>query len=305
MRKLVILTFLLCGCVPVWACDAGYQATHIWWRDWRVASSESLWDKQKHTNFPLSHLFDGDKNTTWVFSGSGKNWRKGGWKSRYAIELKPRQPVTLDSLWIMNGYNKRDDLFYRNDRVVQIRITVHTAHGETVKTTRLSDKMGWHKVSLPRQTVKKIVVEFTGLLKGQGPDNDLCISELAFFNRGHKIDMKMPELVMFDKGIEGGDPPIYNSLITHNGKAVTRGQVVLQNPVWSPSNRYVCGVWQNDLASDAEELLWIVDTTTKKVLLRAPTASVTGLRWQSNSAVEANLFDQGEEKAFKKIYRVS
>jgi hypothetical protein len=47
--------------------------------------------------------------------------------------------------------------------------------------------MGWHSVSVPRQKASTFLIEMIGVRKGSGQDNDICISEIAFYNRGKRI----------------------------------------------------------------------------------------------------------------------
>lgn len=184
---------MMCG-VPAlagaaWGCEGEDEVTSAQVKNWYVSSSEvpGAQDRtsRRWPHFKLPHLLDGDSKTPWVFRGQGqKNVFEPTWGSRFALSLEATKPVVLDEIRLMNGYNKRPDLFYRNDRVVQVGIAIN---GKKVKTAFLSDKMGWHAVSIPRQKVETMVIEFVGVRKGKGPDNDVCLSELAFFNRGRAI----------------------------------------------------------------------------------------------------------------------
>jgi hypothetical protein len=177
---------------------ADYAATNIEWKGWQIASSENLYAGRIHRSYPLTYLLDGGPRTAWVFSGKGK-CKDGSWNSRYALEIRPDKPVIMDRIRLMNGYNKSRELFFKNDRVIQIRLTIN---GEKVKTATLADTMGWHEVAFPRQAVNGLRIEFTGIRRGQ--IHDLCISELALYNGARKVEMHMPQAVMFTEGSECG-----------------------------------------------------------------------------------------------------
>jgi len=294
----------------------GYRPTRIWWNEWSVESSEELHGGRAHTDFPLSYLFDGDAKTTWAHSGTGPNelWQHGGWRSRFALRISTENPVPVDELRIMNGDNRRADLFLRNDRIVEMEIWIND---KRTKTVRLSDTMGWHKVALPRQKVKEIGLVFTGIRKGKGPDNDVCVSELALYKVGRKVAMRMPRAVMFDQGNYSGDAPHNYFLIARNGRVITRGRQASVDATWSPDNRYVCGVWApgDGWGDTGKDLLWVVNTVGQKVVLRRSlpdrdsSESLINLEWRGNSVVEVTVgidgVDDTPQRPRKHIYRIS
>jgi hypothetical protein len=156
---------------------------------WNIYSSEVEGAEdatsRRFPHFKLPHLMDNDAATPWVFRGQGqKSSFEPSWGTRHALQFDHDKPVEVDEIRIMNGYNKRPDLFWRNDRVVEIGIGIDQ---KKVKTAVLSDKMGWHSVSIPRRKASSLVIEMIGVRKGSGQDNDICISEIAFYNRGKRI----------------------------------------------------------------------------------------------------------------------
>jgi hypothetical protein len=294
---------------------ADYVPTHIEWKDWWVASSENLYAGCIHTRYPLTHLLDGDPRTAWVFSGTGQC--RDGWRSRQALALAPREPTVIDSLWLMNGYNKSRELFLRNNRVVQIRLSVN---GKTLKTATLSDKMGWHKVSLPRQAVRHLQIEFTGLRRGR--DDDLCLSELALYNNGRQIDMHMPSAVMFSEGGRRGGS--HRALVSHRGEIIARDDVGEGGMVaWSPNGRYVASVEtvrptgdrnpQSAIRNPQSAIrrgrpqLWVADVTTGRVIYRQtlPRTEIAGLQWKDHRTVEVTFQAAGEshKEVFTEVLR--
>jgi hypothetical protein len=311
VRKLLALLLLLCGGLSsvargsdsffrdereVGSIRDGYRPTKIWWSGWKVSSSEDLWDGCTRSSFPLTYLFDGDPNTIWAYSGTSQRWRRGGWRGRYGLSIWMDKPVALDELWLMNGYNKRRDLFLRNDRIVEMQIWVND---KKEKTVRLSDDMGWHKIALPDRIVQHIGLIFTGIRKGQGTDNDVCVSELALLHRGRKINMKMPEVVMFEDGNRSGDAPLDCALMARNGKVITQGTLAMngrQEEEWSPSRRYVCALWRFGKAGTI--LLWVADTRAQRIIKRFYLPQQRNddlyrkdLLWIENETVEVRWMD--------------
>ncbi len=174
----------------VLACDGGDEdVTSAQIKGWTVSSSEVPGEEDRTSlrwpHFKLPHLMDGDAKTPWVFRGQGQKAAfEPSWGARFALNFERETPVLVDEIRIMNGYHKRPDLFWRNDRVVQIGIALN---GKKLKTANLSDKMGWHSISIPRSNVSTLLLEFIGVRKGKGADNDVCLSEIAFFNHGRQI----------------------------------------------------------------------------------------------------------------------
>ena len=174
--------------VRVQACEEE-EVTSAQVGKWTISSSEVPGEEdatsRKYPHFKLAHMMDNNAATPWVFRGQGqKNTFSPTWGKRHALSFYRDKAVEIDEIRIMNGYNKRRDLFWRNDRVVRMGIAVN---GKKIKVANLSDKMGWHRVSVPRGKADNIVLEFVGVRKGRGADNDICVSELAFYNRGKRV----------------------------------------------------------------------------------------------------------------------
>lgn len=252
MKKLTLIAFLILAALPAY-CDG--TGTLISWPGWIVSSTENIYMGYKHTSFPLTYLFDGDANTAWVFSGKGK--KIDGSASGYAITITrewEKKPVTMDSIWIMNGYNKSTELFLRNNRITQLKLYINS---KFVKTVTLTDSMGWHKISIPRQPVKEIELHFTAFAKGR--DNDICVSGLALYDRGKRIDLKMPRAVEYTDG--DGDCGCGQSwyMIDRTGKKLINYDA--ESPsVLSPSGRYAANVQNSKLL--------VLDTSTGKIVMR-------------------------------------
>lgn len=172
------------------ACDEDHEeVTSATIGQWTITSSEVPGEEdatsRRYPHFKLPHLMDNNAATPWVFRGRGTSQMfEPSWGKRHALSFYRDKPVEIDEIRLMNGYNKRPDLFRRNDRVVQIGIGIN---GKKVKTAFLSDKMGWHSVGVPRQKANHVIIEMLGVRKGDGKDNDICLSELAFYNRGKRV----------------------------------------------------------------------------------------------------------------------
>jgi hypothetical protein len=264
MKKCLLILALCLGSRSAFAAPSS-----VWWRQWSVSSSEELSLGTKYTSYPLPLMLDGDPKTAWVYSATSKEFSKEDFKSRYGVELNPEKPVWMDGLRLMNGQNESRARFYRNNRAVQIRVTLDVigkgiSGKDVVKTVKLPDSMGWHQVSLPRRLVKDIKIEFTKIRSG--PENDLCISELELSNQGHKVDWHLPRLVMYTDGQEGCRGL---SLINHNGKALAYvTEEMGYTDAWSRNGRYVAGI-----ESDPERL-WVADVSRGRIINRNAQKSV-------------------------------
>lgn len=241
---------------------AAANGASIWWPGWRITSSEELSQGVKYGNrddiptYPLSRLFDGDPNTSWVYSATQPEWDRDVSPSRYGIAIEHDTPFLIDGLRIMNGQNESPRRFAKNNRVVSIRVTLHSKDGKIVRTFKLPDKMGWHNINLPTTKLRRITIEFTGITAG--PAHDLCISELELLFGGRKIDLHMPRAVMYYNGLEGCGA-FYLILPTGkmlDGIAMDAGFA----DEWSPSNRYVSGIAGPDIR------LWFADVTEGRII---------------------------------------
>lgn len=230
----------------------------------------------KHTSFPLTYLFDDSPATAWVFSGTGKHVENG--RTGFALALSREEkwkPVTADSIWIMNGYNKTPELFLRNNRITEIKLDVNW---KPEKTVVMADSMGWHKISIPRQPIREVALRFTKFEKGT--DDDVCVSEIALYDRGKKVDLKMPKVVEFTEGDgDCGCGQVF-SLIDRSGKQLVSYD--FESPcVWSPSRRYVASGGNG---------LWVVDASAGKIIMRRSLPGWTDItRWHGDDSLELTV----------------
>ncbi len=280
MKKLLTVLFMIAVAIPG-RCDG--TATLISWPGWTCSSTEDLSLGRKHTSFPLTYLFDGNPATPWVFSGTGKHESsdRKGYAVRLTIDEDRIKPVMVDSIWIMNGYNKSKALFLRNNRITELKLY---ADGRLLKTVSLSDCMGWHKISIARQYVSDLVLRFTKFAKGR--DNDVCVSEIALYDRGKKIDLRMPQVVEFTEGdVDCGDAQEFH-VIDRSGKKLETYDIETAS-IWSPSGRYIAGV-------DYDGVFWVVNTATAKFVMRkkvvaSSRSSASVKKWRGDSSVVVDI----------------
>lgn len=316
MRVFVTVLAALLFCDAAQACGSG--PTSISWSGWTIQSSERLWTGRMHSSYPMTYLFDDNPRTAWVWSGQQEKrptHEDKFWRSRYALLLRPSKPVEIDQVRIMNGYNRRADLFHRNNRVVELTVSRDGGMGSTwgcdsrlLKKANLKDSMGWHSVSLPRRRVESLMLSFTGIRRGR--DNDVCISGIELWNRGRKIDMKMPAAVHYDSGsiddgFIGKAPYGYavEGLVDWRRNVAIADNNYLEDGLrWSPSGRFVCGVHENPKTGALD--LWIADAQRAKVLrhlqvLDHPVAEFRDVRWlgRGRIAVDYHAINKSNRSA--------
>lgn len=254
MKSLWMIVVLVAIALPA-CCDG--TATLIRWPGWECSSTEDLSLGHKHTSFPLTHLFDNNQATAWVFSGTGKHAEYGS--TGFGLHLSRedgRKPCTLDSIWVMNGYNKSRKLFFGNNRITELKLYVDW---KFVKTVALTDSMGWHKISIARQPIKDIALRFTKFQKGR--DNDVCVSEIALYDRGKRIDLKMPQAVEFTRGDTDCGCGQEFGVINRSGRQLARNTSE-GRPSWSPKGTRIAGFYSVGKASH----LWVVDAHKARVI---------------------------------------
>jgi hypothetical protein len=288
------LSVLILGCLalPAWA---DHMNTDIHWPGWRVESSEELYLGRKYTQYPLTYLFDGDPQTAWVFSGLAR-----GPDRKVLLTIRSDTPFAVDRLRIMNGYNKSEAIFARNNRVVGLRVILSNADSvpapeATQVEAKLPDRMGWHTVLLARGQVRTIELEVTDLVKG--PDDDVCVSGLELYDGDRMIDLGMPLAVLASDGDECGCG--YESrLVDWHGKAILpdglgRGLDADWELHFAPSRRLVAF----QIPSARKPTICIFDVVARKVVLNKPLYwhTVESMAWTRPGTLEVR-FPQYEVK---------
>lgn len=280
---------------------ADYDPTRIQWKGWQVVSSEDRYAGSIHRAYPLTHLFDGNPSTTWAYSGKGvsSDW-KSGFPGKYSIGLRPDKPIVLDQVWIMNGYNKSEELYRKNSRFLRLAVYEGVYWQETrtlVAKVDLEERMGWHKVSIPRKAYEglTLVLEDVRL----GPAKDICVSELALYDRGAKIDMKMPAAVVASDGSECGCCSTAGPMTRGGTYLATEDEYTSGTTQTSPNGARIAGVGKRGAGYEA----FVVDAGTGKLLRRIALAKFDSyeLAWQGPDLVVTGF--KGE-KATKRLIRL-
>ena len=285
------LSVLLTGYAS--AARAEVDSNNVSWPGWKVYSSEH-WNLESDLvpsfplKYPMANLFDDNPATAWVHHDVRSKHDKSkrplyNKDSPRWISLTSEKPRWMSGVALMNGYNRRPDLFKRNDRIVEIVIE---AAGEVIKRVPLSDKMGRHRVNFGRRKVESLQISFTGIRKGTAADNDVCISELALFDGTRKIEMNMPPAVLYSLSYCCGSD---GYVITRNGNLLATGyNGEGYELVRSPSGRLLAGIGKN---------LWIVDMQRARVVLqRTLPETWQTLRWRSEKVLEYGEFDEVKQR---------
>ena len=149
-----------------------------------VKASSYITGQKSKVPYPPSNLVDGHEDTSWQFSA------KGDALGREYVRFDFQTPVTVDELWIKNGYWKYTnghDQYTRNSRPKAITV-LYTFAGDTgvsdSETFTLKDdkkRKDWQKLSLGRHDhVVSIVIRVDSMYKGTKYPNDVCISEIKW-----------------------------------------------------------------------------------------------------------------------------
>lgn len=245
---------------------ADYCPTTVNWSAWRVTTSEYLCATQLDRRYTIMNLFASDPAKTWVLNRTANKHYVKVVEPGDRFTIASNELTTIDGLRIMNGYNKSQHLYEMNDAVSEIQIY---AGEKLVKTTRLSDRMGWHTVSIPPIKLgdlpsgysMDLTIKVTGVRKGRV--HDLCISGLQLLHRGKVQPWRLDKTIIFNAG--GETEPSNTELWTPTGHHIVtdRGNN-LEGPMMSPSGRYIMGT---DCPAHSISL-WVVDSDTGRIIYR-------------------------------------
>ncbi len=256
------LSFAICGAsAPVWAGESS-----IWWPEWTISSTEDLHEvfgEEKPVSHPLSALFDANPHTTWLMNPKatlqpmylGDNAEKFFGKTNRGLMISGKARF-VNGLQIMNGDNSSLRAFAAGNRARALRVTLLDGKKRHSYLLSLKDRMGWQRVSWPRQKADKIAIEFAKVVEVGKP---ICASGLGLLDGEREIKWNMPQAVMFADGFEGcGATLLLNR----------RGQVLdgIANDMgysdeWSKDGRFVLG-----LNGGEETYLWVADAKMGKIV---------------------------------------
>jgi hypothetical protein len=243
---------------------ADYTPPYVQWNGWTMRSSAFAIDAYRQYQYPLTYLFDDDPKTTWTFSGKvfavepqGRTLVLDHWNGDYALSFEPEKPRKIDQIRIMNGYNKSTKSFGDNERIAEVAIYEMGVYpNKFIKRASLTDKMGWHSISIPRQNYTELGVVITKRYGGKC--HDICVSGIELWNQGKKIDLHMPKIV---KASEGDDCGCFTqeSVMLTNGKRISQETEERRPFDFSPSGKSVAVI--------KNAWLKAFDTTTGKQIL--------------------------------------
>ena len=149
-----------------------------------VAATSYIVNKNDPTAYAPSRMIDGEETTSFQFS------TKTTPLGQAYIYFEFASPVTLDELWMKNGFWKitdGKDQYTRNSRVKQMTIFVRYADSgnyRELKTTTLKDdksRKDWKVIDLLGQTnVTGVCIRIDAIYTGSKYKTDVCISEIMF-----------------------------------------------------------------------------------------------------------------------------
>ncbi len=137
-----------------------------------MAAASSVLPPEYDSTYVPEHVFDGDIKTAWVEGVSHAG--EGEW-----IQLSAAGIQTVQGIEIVNGYCKSEEIYIKNNRVRDIRITFDDGTSETFS---LKDDFGRYQnfdFSEPKNTTA-VKMEILSVYKGV-KYQDTCISEVILY----------------------------------------------------------------------------------------------------------------------------
>ena len=132
-------------------------------------------------------MIDGDEGTSWQFST-----KESALGNTY-IYVEFSLPVTLDELWIKNGFWRITDgydQYFRNCRIkdmtIEFRYTNTAAYTDPQQVTLpdLKKREDWQVINLSGRTgVTGVRICIRSVYKGTKFKNDVAVSEIMFLQR--------------------------------------------------------------------------------------------------------------------------
>lgn len=257
------LSVALCGAsAPVCA-----GSSSIFWPGWAITSSEDLSeinDGEKPIPHPLSALFDANSRTTWVMNPKATPRMLPDFKkARFFPASERKIEVSGKARWmsglqIMNGDNSSRRAFLAGNRIRSLKITSLDGKKSRTYMRPLLDRMGWQRISWPRQSANKITIDFAEVLNSKKP---VCSSGIGLLDGSREIKWNMPQAMLFYDGLEGEGAimllnrrgEVIDGLANDNGES---GE-------WSSDGRFVAGI---NGGGGVNPYLWIADANKGKII---------------------------------------
>ena len=151
-----------------------------------VVASSYIIGKKSRVPYPPTNLIDGQDDTSWQFSA------KGNALGQEYVAFNFSVPVSVDYLWIKNGYWKitpsnGHDQYIRNSRprnITVLYIYSDSAEYKDSESYTLRDdtsRRDWQKISLSRhENVTSIIIRVDSIYVGTYTPDDVCISEVKW-----------------------------------------------------------------------------------------------------------------------------
>lgn len=140
-----------------------------------VAASHTL-ENQKSNTYHASNMLDNDENTTWATHFTGED----------EILTFVMNANNLYQICINNGYKKTSELFIKNSRARDIKIFIN---GMFICEEELPDLLIPYCINLDKEynNVTEVEIVISSIYKGD-EYNDLCISDISFYQKNKKED---------------------------------------------------------------------------------------------------------------------
>ena len=127
--------------------------------------------KDGNVTYSAQQSIDGDVKTCWAEGVPGYGIKEG-----ISFEFNNTYKITGCNIW--TGYQKSEDLFYKNSRPVALQVRGEDGYDEI---HRLNDSMGMQRITFKRSVnTRRIQLSVAEVAKGSKYE-DTCISEISFF----------------------------------------------------------------------------------------------------------------------------
>lgn len=134
--------------------------------------ASSVFPPQTYDNYEPQNVFDSNIKTAWVEGAAGEGL--GEW-----IEFHADVEQAVSGMWIVNGFNKTEDLYYKNHRVKDIEIVF--SDGSSLTRTVADSFEQYQQIPFGTTVMSKSVRVIIRSTYPGSVDYETCISEIAFY----------------------------------------------------------------------------------------------------------------------------
>lgn len=121
-------------------------------------------------NYSAENLYDNDKTTCWSEGVDGD-----GVGETITVQLK--ESVNINTLQIINGISKNEELYKKNGRLKKISLTFDDGSEENIEVSDLYNE--FQTISFNSHKTKNIIIKINEVYQGTNYQ-DTCITELLF-----------------------------------------------------------------------------------------------------------------------------